>query len=428
MDQYRDLRYNETQTALTRNTTANINGTLIPRLLHEEKIMEHIIEAIRARGAHQQPVWGDAKKVRRVRDVLASRPPLVRKADVLRLRSHLAMVATGGALVIQAGDCAEDPAECSRSDVWRKCAVLDHLAGTLKMVTHLPILRVGRIAGQFAKPRSQAFERVGGIDLPTFRGHLVNGPEADLASRHPDPLRILTGYMAASEIMDQLGWRQALSCSAHEPIEPRVWVSHEALLLDYEVPMLRTDGTGDTWLSSTHWPWIGERTRQVDGAHVALLADVVNPVACKVGPNANADELVALCEQLDPEHVPGRLTLIARMGAGLVADRLPPLVRAVQAAGHPVIWLSDPMHGNTITDSNGTKFRLVETIKSELREFQLAVAGAGGIAGGLHLETTPDQVAECRMEPTENGVYSSLCDPRLTITQATSVVAAWRSL
>ena len=390
--------------------------------------MEQIIEAIMARGARQQPLWADAEKVRRVRDVLASRPPLVRNADVLRLRAHLATVAAGGALVIQAGDCAEDPAECSRSDVWRKCAVLDHLAATLKMVTHRPILRVGRIAGQFAKPRSEAFERVGGIDLPTYRGHMVNGPEADMVSRYPDPLRILTGYMAASEIMDQLGWRQALSCSAHQPIEPRVWASHEALLLDYEVPMLRKDGGGDTWLSSTHWPWIGERTRQADGAHVALLADVVNPVACKVGPNTDAHELVALCEQLDPEHVPGRLTLIARMGADLVADRLPPLVRAVRAAGHPVIWLSDPMHGNTITDSDGTKFRLVETIKSEVQEFQLAVSGAGGVAGGLHLETTPDQVAECRTEPSDNGAYSSLCDPRLTIAQATSVVATWRNL
>ncbi|MFL6130674.1 MAG: 3-deoxy-7-phosphoheptulonate synthase [Mycobacteriales bacterium] len=390
--------------------------------------MEQIIEAIRARGARQQPLWDDAEKVRRVRDALASRPPLVRKADVLRLRSHLAMVAAGGALVIQAGDCAEDPAECSRSDVWRKCAVLDHLAATLKMVTHRPILRVGRIAGQFAKPRTEAFERVDGMDLPAYRGHMVNGPAADVASRHPDPLRIVTGYMAASEIMDQLGWRQALSCSAHEPIEPRVWASHEALLLDYEVPMRRKDRGGDTWLSSTHWPWIGERTRQVDGAHVALLADVVNPVACKVGPHANAHELVALCEQLDPEQVPGRLTLIARMGADLVADRLPPLVRAVRGAGHPVIWLSDPMHGNTVTDPDGTKFRIVETIRSEVREFQLAVVGAGGVAGGLHLETTPDQVAECRMEPSDNGLYSSLCDPRLTLAQATSVVAAWRNL
>jgi 3-deoxy-7-phosphoheptulonate synthase len=389
--------------------------------------MEQIIEAIMALGARQQPAWADAEKVRRVRDVLAARPPLVRKADVLRLRSHLATVASGGALVIQAGDCAEDPAECSRSDVWRKCAVLDHLAATLKMVTHRPILRIGRIAGQFAKPRSAAVERVGDLELPTYRGHMVNRPEADLASRDPDPLRILTGYMAASEIMDQLGWGHALSCSAHEPIEPRVWVSHEALLLDYEVPLLRTDVGGDTWLGSTHWPWIGERTRQVDGAHVALLADVVNPVACKVGPNADAGELVALCERLDPEHVPGRLTLIARMGADLVADRLPPLVRAVRAAGHPVIWLSDPMHGNTVIDSDGTKFRLVETIKSEVRGFQAAVAGAGGIAGGLHLETTPDQVAECRVEPSENGLYSSLCDPRLTIAQATSVVAAWRN-
>jgi 3-deoxy-7-phosphoheptulonate synthase len=208
-----------------------------------------------------------------------------------------------------------------------------------------------------------------------------------------------------------------------------VWTSHEALLLDYEIPMLRRDEEGRLALASTHWPWIGERTRQIDGAHVALLADVVNPVACKVGPRLQAAELLALCERLDPRREPGRLTLIARMGADVLADLLPPLVWAVRAAGHPVIWLIDPMHANTVTTSDGVKTRFVDTLIREVRAFQIAVRAAGGIAGGIHLETTPDDVTECVCA--EFGIerigekYTTLCDPRLNPRQAISVVSAW---
>ncbi len=392
--------------------------------------MKQLTEEIRLRTARQQPEWTDADQVRRVRETLAARPALVQVEDVLTLRSHLASVADGDALVIQSGDCAEDPAESSRSDVLPKCALLDHLAAELKMVAHQPVVRVGRIAGQFTKPRSQPVERIGGRDLPSYRGHMVNGPEPDPASRRPDPLRILTGYMAACEIMEQLGWYRDPR-RPHPRIEPSVWTSHEALLLDYEVPMLREDGSGQRWLGSTHWPWIGERTRQVDGAHVALLAGVVNPVACKVGPAMSADELLALCERLDPDRKPGRLTLITRLGADAVADRLPTLVETVRAAGHPVIWLSDPMHGNTVTGPGGAKVRIVETITREVRNFRCAVQTAGGVAGGLHLETTPHDVAECRTEaeldrgPAAAHDAASLCDPRLSPAQARSVVAAW---
>ncbi len=189
--------------------------------------------------------------------------------------------------------------------------------------------------------------------------------------------------------------------------------SHEMLLLDYELSMLREDEQRRVYLGSTHWPWIGERTRQVDGAHVALLAEVLNPVACKVGPEIGRDQLLALCERLDPRREPGRLTLIARMGAQKVGERLPPLVEAVRAAGHPVIWLSDPMHGNTIVAPS----------------FRLAVSGSGGVAAGLHLETTPDDVTECVAD--SSGLhqvsrhYTSLCDPRLNPWQALSAVMAW---
>ncbi|HEX2317136.1 MAG TPA: 3-deoxy-7-phosphoheptulonate synthase, partial [Thermomonospora sp.] len=346
------------------------------------------------------------------------------------LRAWLARVAAGEALVVQAGDCAEDPRECTPAWVARKAAVLDLLAGTLKMAAHRPVLRVGRIAGQFAKPRSRPLERVGGTDLPVFRGHMVNEPEPTPEGRRPDPLRILTGYMAAGDIMEHLGWlrRDGLGARPFAGIEAPVWTSHEALLLDYEIPMLRRDDRGRVWLGSTHWPWIGERTRQVDGAHVALLAEVANPVGCKVGPSMEPGELLALCERLDPGREPGRLTLISRMGADAVADRLPPLVEAVRSAGHPVIWMCDPMHGNTVTAAGGLKTRLLPRIVQEVRLFRRAVEAAGGVAGGLHLETTPDDVAECVADEAagpDAARYTTHCDPRLNPRQAVSVVASW---
>ena len=209
-----------------------------------------------------------------------------------------------------------------------------------------------------------------------------------------------------------------------------MWTSHEALLLDYELPMVRRQPDGGLLLGSAHWPWIGERTRQVDGAHVALLAAVDNPVACKVGPQMTPEQILALCERLDPRREPGRLTLIARMGADAVRAALPPLVRAVRAAGHPVIWLTDPMHGNTVNSPVGLKTRCVETVIREVTDFQSAVAEAGGVDGGLHLETTPDQVTECAVGESEiPGVgekYTSLCDPRLNPSQAVAVASAWR--
>ncbi|MER7395013.1 3-deoxy-7-phosphoheptulonate synthase [Streptomyces sp. NPDC000151] len=388
--------------------------------------MENVLRAFESRAALQQPQWADPHQLQRVRETLEARPPLARADDIRTLRSLLARVAAGEAMVVQAGDCAEDVNEHTPGYVARKAALLDLLAGVLRMATHKPVIRVGRIAGQFAKPRSKATECIGGVELPSYRGDMVNGPEPDAESRRPDPLRVLAGYMAANDIVEHLGWKGR---AEGQGIEAPVWTSHEALLLDYEVPMLRRDEHGGSYLGSTHLPWIGERTRQVEGAHVALLAQVFNPVACKVGPGMTPEELLALCERLDPGRDPGRLTLIARMGADLVADRLPPLVEAVRAAGHPVIWLTDPMHGNTVSAPDGHKTRMVATVAREVRDFQQAVLAGGGIAGGLHLETTPDDVTECATD--QAGLarvgekYTSRCDPRLNPWQAVDVVSAW---
>ncbi|MBN3932079.1 3-deoxy-7-phosphoheptulonate synthase [Streptomyces verrucosisporus] len=388
--------------------------------------MEDALLDIRYEQALQQPPWEDTSRVLLARKELAARPALVNAGDVATLKSLLALVAAGEAHVVQAGDCAEDPAECTPDYIARKAGLLDMLAGTLQMDTRKPVLRVGRMAGQFAKPRSNPTESVGGVELPVYRGHMVNSPEPDPELRRPDPGRLLTGYRTAYDVMGYLGWQDQ---GGRARVGAPVWTSHEALLLDYEVPMLRRDEQGRLLLASTHWPWIGERTRQVDGPHVALLSQVLNPVACKVGPRMTTGELLTLCERLDPERERGRLTLIARMGAGTVAEKLPALVEAVRSAGHPVIWLTDPMHGNTVSTPDGFKTRFLPTVVQEVREFQQAVGGAGGIAGGLHLETTPDDVTECVRDESQahraGTRYKSFCDPRLNPEQALSVVSAW---
>ncbi|NLU73969.1 phospho-2-dehydro-3-deoxyheptonate aldolase [Streptomyces sp. HNM0575] len=399
---------------------------MLTRPSQEESADAAVLDSRPRRPAGQQPRWPDASLALRVRGRLAALPGLSEAEDVLALRSRLAAVAAGEAEVMQAGDCAEDFAECTPADVARKTGLLELLAGRMKMNSGRPVVLAGRLAGQFAKPRSSPTERIGDLELPAFRGHMVNGSEPDRESRTPDPTRILSGYRLAGSVMRSLGWGDR---GVRPRTEPAVWTSHEALLLDYELPMVRRAGPGRSWLSSTHWPWIGERTRQIDGAHVALLAEVVNPVACKVGPGMTARELLALCERLDPQRAPGRLTLIARMGADHARGRLPALVSAVRAAGHPVIWLCDPMHGNTLKTPDGFKTRLLQRIVQEVHHFRAAVADGGGVAGGLHLETTPDDVTECVR--TGNDIhhvaekYTSLCDPRLNPDQALSVVAAW---
>jgi 3-deoxy-7-phosphoheptulonate synthase len=376
--------------------------------------------------APQQPPWEDLDQVRSVREELHARPPLVTPEDVRLLRHDLAQVAAGRAGVIQAGDCSEDPAESAAPQVAGKAGLVEMLAGALKMASRRPVVAAGRIAGQFGKPRSQPTQLIGGQELPVYRGHMVNDPEPSPEARRPDPRRLLSGYHAAHKVMESLGW----STSAPMPASDMpVWTSHEALLLDYEIPMLRRDELGELFLTSTHWPWIGERTRQVDGRHVALLAEVANPVACKLGPTTTPAEVVELCARLDPGREPGRLTLISRMGADRVTDALPPLVEAVRAAGHPVIWLCDPMHANTVTSPHGLKTRYLTTILDEVKAFQAAVQAGGAMPGGLHLETVAEDVTECVTD--ESCVdqvanrYTTLCDPRLNPGQAVAVVSAW---
>ncbi len=381
-----------------------------------------LVDIDRAKARHQ-PEWNNPAQVELVRAILSSVTPLVTAAQVEDLRSHLARVATGEMQVLKAGDCAEDPAECTAGHIRSKTELIGLLAQNLETATGKRTLRVGRIAGQFSKPRSSRFEKLGDAELPSFFGHMINGPEPTHESRRPDPLRMLTGYMAAREIMTQLGWVGSVPRTDGSA----VWTSHEALLLDYEISMLRELDGGRRLLSSTHWPWIGERTRQLDGPHVALLAQVINPVACKVGPSMTPGEIAELCDRLDPEREPGRLSLIVRMGADLVADRLPRLVEAVKSAGHPVVWLTDPMHGNTESAADGTKYRLVGNVAREVRGFRRVLDLAGVPAGGLHLEATPDDVTECVLDTAElgSGPFTSLCDPRLNTGQAIEVVSAW---
>ncbi|WP_419994058.1 3-deoxy-7-phosphoheptulonate synthase [Streptomyces boninensis] len=386
--------------------------------------MNGIRAAFQALPAVQQPDWEGRTEIRYVREELAELPALIEARDVDALRDQLAEAAAGRIAIVQAGDCAEDWAECTADDTIRKAGLLDMLAGVMSMITRRPVLRAGRLAGQFGKPRSKPVEVVHGAELPVYRGHMVNSPEPDERLRQPDPYRLLTGYECARTVLHHLGW------GAERPRPgSAVWTSHEALLLDYELPLLRPQPDGRLLLASTHWPWVGHRTRQPDGAHIALLAAVANPVAVKIGPGSTANELVALCERLDPHRIPGRLTLIARFGAADAGRLLPPLVAAVRAAGHPVSWLTDPMHGNTVPGPDGLKTRLVPDLIREVVEFHRAVTESGGTAAGVHLEATPDAVTECADDRAAlSGVgdkYTSLCDPRLNPRQAMKVAAAW---
>ena len=344
------------------------------------------------------------------------------------------------------------------------------MAAVLTYGATLPIVKVGRIAGQFAKPRSSPTERVGDLELPSFLGHMVNDDAATPEARVHDPDRMVQGYHQSAATLNLLRaftkggfadltqvhiWNQAFVASSPEGQryeqlaseieralrfmaacgidlagerqlhEVDVWTSHEGLLLDYEEGLTRRDSlTGDWYDCSAHMLWIGERTRQPDGAHVEFFAGVHNPVGVKLGPSATAEEALELCERLNPDRVPGRLTFVVRMGANRVAELLPPLLRAVGAAEHPVVWVCDPMHANVFKTASGVKTRHFDAIMAELGGFSAACRQEGAWPGGVHLEYTGEDVTECLggseevLEEQLNHRYETLCDPRLNARQA----------
>jgi len=420
--------------------------------------------------AQQQPDWPDTGALEAALRTLAGHPPLVFAGEARALRTQLAEVASGRAFLLQGGDCAETFAAFSADGIRDKLKVLLQMAVVLTYGAQLPVVKVGRIAGQFAKPRSRSTETVDGRTLPAYRGDAVNGLDFSEEARTPDPDRLVRVYHQSAATLNLLRaftsggfadlekvhvWNQEfvaaspqgrryaaladeitralrflVACGidvAHHPAFRTVdfWTSHEALLLGYEEALTRRDSlTGDWYDCSAHMLWAGERTRDPDGAHIAFLAGVHNPVGVKLGPTSTPDEVDALALRLNPDGIPGRLTLITRMGAGAVADRLPVLVRGVRDLGIPVVWSCDPMHGNTFTSAGGYKTRRLGDILEELRVFFAVHAQEGTVPGGVHVELTGENVTECLGGAHEiadldlSTRYETACDPRLNNTQA----------
>jgi 3-deoxy-7-phosphoheptulonate synthase len=420
--------------------------------------------------AEQQPDWPDVAALERVLKQLAQLPPLVFAGEARLLQSALAQVAEGRAFLLQAGDCAESFTEFSADSIRDKLKVILQMAVVLTYGSGVHVVKVGRIAGQFAKPRSSPTEWVGDLELPSFRGHLVNDDAPTAEARIPDPDRLIAGYHQAASTLNLLRafttggfadlsqvhvWNQQFVATSaegrrYEAIAGEIdramrfmkacgvdlegdanlrqvdfWTSHEALILGYEEALTRRDSLSGRWYDcSAHLPWVGERTRQPDGAHVEFLAGVSNPVAAKIGPAATPDEVVALCRRLDPDRQPGRLTFVTRLGAGKVDALLPPLLRAVHAEGHPVVWVCDPMHGNTFVSGDGRKTRHFDDVLAEIGAFFAACRQEGAWPGGVHVELTGDDVTEClggAEEILEHQLatrYTTACDPRLNARQS----------
>jgi 3-deoxy-7-phosphoheptulonate synthase len=379
--------------------------------------------------AAQQPDWRSHTSFDRVRRKLAAVAPLVTPAEVLEVRAGLAAVAAGEALLLQAGDCAESFYETTPEHTAAKISALDALAAHLGRRATRPVLKIGRMAGQYGKPRSHSHEVVDGVELPAFRGHLVNSEAPSAEARRHDPRRMLWAYHFSDALMRELRARRDADPSTG-PVHFGPWSSHDALVLDYEGPQVRLDETtGHRFLGSTHFPWIGERTGDVDGAHVRLLSQVHNPVACKVGPRSTPESVLALADRLDPAREPGRLAFIVRMGWAEVAGKLPPIARAVAEAGLPAVWLTDPMHGNTVRLPSGRKTRFLDQVVREAETVRDVLAREGLRLGGLHLETAATAVTECvggaiRGDDDLAADYRTLCDPRLNPDQAQELIDA----
>ena len=424
----------------------------------------------RGKPIRQAPEFPDPAKLKEVEERLRRYPPLVFAGEARRLKAALAKVAVGDAFVLQGGDCAESFAEFHPNNIRDTFRVLLQMAVVLTFGAACPIIKVGRLAGQFAKPRSSETETQDGVTLPSYRGDMVNAMEFTPEARAPDPERMVQAYNQSAATLNLLRafaqggyadlhkvhqWNlgfvagspqgeryrdlanrldETLSfmaaCGLTSETTPQIretdfFTSHEALLLPYEEAMTRIDSTtGDWYDTSAHLLWIGDRTRQADGAHIEFLRGVGNPVAIKAGPTTNIDELLRNIDTLNPNNEPGRLTLIARMGANKVERLLPPLIRAVRSAGRHVVWVCDPMHGNTVTSSNGYKTRHFDHLVAEVRGFFAVHKAEGTYAGGVHFELTGQNVTECvggGQAITEAGLadrYHTHCDPRLNATQA----------
>jgi 3-deoxy-7-phosphoheptulonate synthase len=418
----------------------------------------------------QVPAYPDPTKLEDMEARLRRYPPLVFAGEARRLKAQLGLVAEGKAFVLQGGDCAESFSDFTANTIRDTFRVLLQMAVVLTYGASLPVVKMGRMAGQFAKPRSSDTETQNGVTLPSYRGDIVNGPEFTPEARTPDPARMEFGYFQSASTLNLLrafssgGYadlhevhRWNLDFAERSPLAARYkdlaaridetlsfmaacgmtsattrdlretdfYISHEALLLPYEQALARVDSTTGNWYGcSAHFLWIGDRTRQAEGAHVEFLRGLQNPLGMKVGPTQEADDLLRILDILNPGNEAGRITLITRMGADKIANRLPPLVRAVERSGHKVVWLSDPMHGNTSTTGLMMKTRNFDAILSEVRSFFDIHAAEGTWAGGVHVEMTGQDVTECtggahRLSETDlQQRYETFCDPRLNAGQA----------
>ena len=423
----------------------------------------------RSFSAQQRPAWPDDGLCDEIRAELASLPALVFAGETRALKQELAEAAEGRAFVLQAGDCAEDFARCNGPRIHDLLKVILRMSIILAFAVGRKIVRVGRMAGQYAKPRSAETERVGDVDLPSYRGDMVNSPEPTSVARTPDPRRMLEGYFRSaatlnlvraftqggfaaldhirdwshssfgafptnpqydqlvSEIQKAIQFMVALGLDPRSPQlnEVTLYTSHEALLLEYEEALTRVDTTtGDWYDTSAHMLWIGDRTRQPDGAHVEFLRGVGNPIGIKIGPGYAVDDILRAMGKLNPDNEPGRISLIPRLGAEKINALLPPLIRAVQQAGFRVAWICDPMHGNTYVNARGQKLREFDVVLREIRRFWDIHRAEGTVAAGVHLELTGDNVTECLggsrglADRDLNLNYQTTCDPRLNAEQA----------
>ena len=422
----------------------------------------------------QVPQYPDKGELDAVEHKIESFPPLVFAGEARNLKTVLGRVAAGEGFLLHGGDCAEsftDPSanNISANNIRDYLRLFLQMAVVLTYAAAMPVVKVGRIAGQFAKPRSAPTEKKNGVELPSYRGDIINGPEFTAAARTPDPARLIEAYRhsastlnllralthggyaslgrvhqwmldldprsskryleLADRISEALAFMQAcgLDLESHPELKATdFYTSHEALLLGYEQAMTREDSTRPgTWCcTSAHFLWVGDRTRQPDHAHIEFCRGIMNPLGLKCGPTTKVDELLRLVEMLNPENEPGRLTLISRLGADKVGEQLPALVRAIKREGRVVVWSCDPMHGNTITATTGYKTRPFDLILKEVKTFFSVHTAEGTHAGGVHLEMTGQNVTECTggaHEITDEGLnarYHTLCDPRLNAEQA----------